>query len=118
MTKQQETIINATLKKQIETTFGLAISSLETKDEVLNFLKEFLTEKEFASLSKRFGILYWLSKKRNYDNIQNNLKASSSTIAHAKMMIKRKTIRNILKKVDADEWADEWSIKIRGFLKH
>ncbi len=105
--------MNPTLKKQIERTLALAINELKNEKEVINFLKDFLTVKELETLSKRFSVAYWLTKKRNYANIQNNLKVSSATIADGRELIKKDSIRKALKRVDADEWADKWSVKIK-----
>jgi uncharacterized protein YerC len=105
--------MNHILKKQIERTLALTFTEFKNEKEVANFLKDFLTIKELETLSKRLSVAYWLTKKRNYANIQNNLKVSSATIAVGKDLLKKDSIRKALKRVDADEWADKWSIKIK-----
>ena len=54
-----------------------------------------------------------LKKKRSYENIKNNLKVSSATIATAEKNIDSKGIKLALKKLEAEEWANVWSEKIK-----
>lgn len=109
--------MNATLKNQIEKTLGIALSDFANEDDALEFFREFLTKKEFIVLSKRLSVVYYLSKKRNYANIQNNLKVSSATVAEARELVKKSAIRKVIKKIDADIWATTWSSRIKGLLK-
>lgn len=109
--------MNQTLKNQIEKTFSLAFLDFKDEKDVLNFLNNFLTKKEFEILSKRLAVIYWLSKKRNYSNIETNLKVSSSTIADCKKLVNNKEVIKIIKKIDADEWAQNWSSRLKELLK-
>ena len=108
--------MNATLKNQIEKTFARVFCEFRNPGEVYNFLKDFLTEKEFTTLSKRLSVVYWLTKKRDYSNIANNLEVSSAAITEAKNLMKKKNVYDAVKKIDADEWADKWSVKIKKLL--
>ncbi len=105
--------MNIILKNQIEKTFAMAISEFKDQSEAILFLKDFLTEKEFSTLSKRLSVIYLLTKKRSYSNVQNNLKVSSATIAEGKELAKKESIMKIIRKIDADEWAEKWSFRIR-----
>lgn len=105
--------MNTTLKKQIEKTLALAFSQLKNEKEILSFLKDFLTNRELEVLSKRLSVAYLLDKGRNYANIQNNLRVSSATIAEGKELVKKVSVKNIIRRVDADLWADKWSEKIK-----
>lgn len=108
--------MNLTLKNQIEKTLALAFLDFKNEKEVLNFLENFLTKKEMETLSKRFAITYWLTKKRSYENISTNLNVSSATISEAVRLLKKENIQKAIKKIDADEWAQKWSSKIKDLL--
>ena len=105
--------MNGTLKNQIEKTLALVFSDFRNKSEAFEFFKDFLTEKELETLAKRLSVAYWLSKKRSYENIKTNLKVSSATIAKVQIDMKKKGFKNAIKKLDADEWAEKWSEKIK-----
>lgn len=106
--------MNETLKKQLEKTFAQTIADLNNQEEAQIFLKDFLTEGELETLSKRLSVAYWLTKKRSYANIQTNLKVSSSTISEINSMKKKEGFKLALKKIEADEWATKWSTKLRS----
>ena len=109
--------MNTTLKNQIEKSFILVISDLKDEKETSEFLKSFLTTKEFENLAKRLSVAYWLAKGRSYENIKTNLTVSSATIAQTHSLLKKDGIKLALKKLDADEWANKWSSRIRELLK-
>lgn len=108
--------MNQTLKKQLEKTLVETISNLSKEDQII-FLKDFLTESELESFSKRLSVAYWLMKKRSYENIQNNLKVSTRTIAQIQNLMKKQGFQKALKNMVAEEWANKWSEKIKGLLK-
>ena len=109
--------MNSILKNQIEKSFALVISDFKDEKEANNFLTDFLSPREFEILSKRLAIAYWLTKKRNYANIQNNLRASSKTIAETLPLLKKASIQKAIKNLDADEWATKWSQKLTNLIK-
>ena len=109
--------MNSTLEKQIKKTLALALSDLKNENEALEFLNDFLTEKEFLNLAKRLSVAYWLGNNRSYDNIKTNLGVSSATIAEIKTLAKKTGVKMTIKKIDADVWADKWSKKIRSLRK-
>ncbi len=109
--------MNSTLENQIKKTLALALSDFKNEKEVLEFLTDFLTEKEFITLAKRLSVAYWLSKSRSYENIKTNLGVSSATIAEIKTQANKGGIKYAIKKVDADIWATKWSEKIRSLQK-
>ncbi len=108
--------MNQTLKKQLEKTLIETISNLN-KDDLNIFLKDFLTDSELESFSKRLSVAYWLRKKRSYENIQNNLKVSTRTIAQIQNLMKKNGFQKALKEMEAEEWANKWSKKIKGIVK-
>jgi uncharacterized protein YerC len=109
--------MNQSLKKEIEKSLAKALKELKDEKEILEFLNNFLTEKELEILSKRLAIIYWLAKKRTVENIENNLKVSKKLVKETSPLLKKKPIQNIIKKIDADVWAEKWSQKIKGLVK-
>ena len=108
--------MNQTLKNQLEKTLIETISNL-SKEDLAVFLKDFLTESELESFSKRLSVAYWLRKKRSYENIQTNLKVSTRTIAQIQNLMKKKGFQKAIKDMEAEEWANIWSEKIKGIVK-
>jgi uncharacterized protein YerC len=108
--------MNQTLKNQLEKTLIETISNL-SKEDLTVFLKDFLTESELESFSKRLSVAYWLRKKRSYENIQTNLKVSTRTIAQIQNLMKKEGFQKALKDMEAEEWANIWSEKIKGIVK-
>lgn len=110
--------INRNLAKQISQLFYNIVADIHNPQEAESFLSDFLTKIEMEALTKRLAIAYWLSKGRHYDNIKTNLAVSSTTVASMAQKIKKnKGLQLALKKISADEWADQWSKKIGRFVK-
>lgn len=110
--RTSEEKINPSLKKQIMSTFAQAISDLRDINETDKFLEDFLTGSEYEAFAKRLAIAYWLKKGRSYNNIKTNLKVSSATIATVQAMMEKNGFKLAIKKVEAEEWANQWAEKI------
>ncbi len=81
-------------------------------------LSDLLTETERVAMMKRLGIAIYLDKSRSYENIKNNLKVSSATIATVAETMGNPGIIEVIKRIKAEEWASDWSNKIsRGLRK-
>lgn len=93
------------------------ISDLHGQDEMEKFLNDFLTESEIEVFSKRFAIAYWLKKDRSYENIKQNLKVSSATIASVAQMAKKPGFQLGIRKLEAEEWANKWADRIKKVIK-
>jgi uncharacterized protein YerC len=109
--------LNPSLKNQIAKTFSQTIADLKDPAETEQFLKDFLNESEYESFAKRLAIAYWLKKGRSYNNIKDNLKVSSATIATVQQMVGKEGFRLAIKKIEAEEWANQWAEKIKKFIK-
>ncbi len=109
--------VNQSLEKELYHTLHQAIADLKDPQEVQTFLKAYLSEAEHATLAKRVAVSYWLDKKRSYENIHENLKVSSATIAVIQNSMKEPGVRLALQKIKAEEWANVWTQKIRKFVK-
>src|SRR3989344_2778550 len=108
--------INSTLKKQINFTLAQTFADIKSPEEADIFLSSFFTDAEVEAFSKRLAVGYWLKKGRSYTNIKENLKVSSATIAAVQNMIKHPGFELALKKMEAEEWANQWSDKIKKFV--
>lgn len=108
--------INSSLKKQIEQTFLQLIVDTKTIEEASIIYHDILSTSELETFIKRLAIAYWLKKGRSYANIKENLKVSSATIASVQEMMKTKGFELALKKIEAEEWANQWSEKIKKFV--
>lgn len=105
--------LNNILKKEIIKSFIQTLDDLKNFKEKEMFLNSFFNTIELETYAKRLAIFYWLKKKRNYQNIKNNLKVSSATIANLEKDINSPGIKLALKKMEAEEWANIWSEKIK-----
>lgn len=114
--RRSENKLNTSFKRQIEKTFAQTISDLKDISEAHIFFKDFFTDSEYETFAKRLAIAYWLSKGRSYKNIKQNLKVSSATIAEVKMAMEKPGFQLALKKIEAEEWANVWSEKIKKYI--
>jgi TrpR-related protein YerC/YecD len=110
--------LNESLKKQITQEFVQTLLDLKTDEEVKIFLKDFFNDSELDTFAKRLAVAYWLKKGRSYNNIKDNLKVSSATIATVQSTINTPGMKLALKKMEAEEWANKWSEKIKSFVKN
>lgn len=107
----------SSLKNQIAKTLSQTISDLNGFEETHKFLGDFFNESEFETFAKRLAVAYWLKKGRSYANIKQNLKVSSATIASIQNEMDKPGFKLALKKLEAEEWASQWSEKIKKFVK-
>ncbi len=115
--RTSEKVLNPSLKKQIESVFSQTIADLKDITEAKVFLNDFFNESENEAFSKRLAIAYWLKKKRSYNNIKENLKVSSATIASVQSAMNKQGYKLALKKIEAEEWANQWAEKIKKFVR-
>lgn len=109
--------INPTLKKQIEGIFIQSVADMRDFNETKKFLQDFLTDSEIDAFSKRIAIAYWLKNGRSYRNIKENIKVSSATIASVQSDMQKPGFQLALKKIEAEEWANQWAEKIKKIVK-
>jgi len=109
--------VNPSLKKQLLRTFSQMIDDLKDPKEIEIFLTDFFDEAELEKYVKRISIAYWLKKGRDSENIKRNLLATSKEITEAEKSLKKGGVRLALKKIEAEEWANVWSEKIKKFKK-
>lgn len=101
------------LQKELNNTFFQTLEDIRTKEHFEIFLNDFLTPEELHMFVKRLGIAYWLKKKRTYENIKTNLHVTTSEIKAVEKKLNTKGIKLALKYLEATEWANVWSEKIK-----
>lgn len=109
--------VNNILEKQVDQMWNLMLVDIKTPQEAEKIMSAILTTTELSAISKRLAVGYWLTKKRSYENIKQNLKVSSATIAVVQQGLKSEGWKLALKKVMAEEWATFAEEKIRSMLK-
>jgi mannose/fructose/N-acetylgalactosamine-specific phosphotransferase system component IIB len=105
--------MNPSLKRQLVRTFSQMLTDLTRPSEVESFLKDFFDEVEFEKYIKRLAIAYWLKKGRDKENIKRNLSATPKEITEAQESLKKEGVKLALKKIEAEEWANQWAEKIK-----
>ena len=97
--------------------FNQAVCDFKSPEEIDKFLKDFFTDAEYETFAKRLAVAYWLKKGRSYANIRDNLKVSSATVSSVQSIMDKPGFKSALKKVEAEEWANQWAEKIKKFIK-
>ncbi|MBI2008506.1 hypothetical protein HYS82_02510 [Candidatus Amesbacteria bacterium] len=54
---------------------------------------------------------------RSYENIKDNVKVSSATIAAVQQEMKREGWKMAMEKIMAEEWATKWNDKIKSLVQ-
>lgn len=93
------------------------LDDLKDKREIEKFLTDFFDEDELEKYIKRISTVYWLKKGRDTENIKRNLQVTSKEISNAERLLKKDGIKLAIKKIEADEWANQWVEKIQKFRK-
>jgi uncharacterized protein YerC len=109
--------MNSSLKRQLLRTFTQMIDDLKDKKEIEKFFTDFFSEEEFEKYIKRLAVTYWLKKGRDAENIKRNLLATPKEISEAKELLKKEGVKLAIKKIEAEEWANQWVEKIKKFTK-
>lgn len=112
-----ENKLNTSFKNQIIKTFAQTLIDLKNPEEMNKFLTDFFNDSELETFAKRLSVAYWLKKGRSYENIKNNLKVSSATIATIEKLSKKPGFALAIKKMEAEEWANKWAEKIQKLIK-
>jgi uncharacterized protein YerC len=93
------------------------LEDLRNQKEIETFLIDFFDNKELEKYTKRLAVAYWLKKGRDKANIMQNLHASLGDVKRTKKLLNKEGIKLALKKIEAEEWANQWSEKIKKFTK-
>jgi uncharacterized protein YerC len=109
--------LNKNIEKQILGLLYQVLNDLKSEEEVTTVMNDILSETEKLAVAKRLAIATFLDKGRSYENIRETLKVSSATIASVQEMIGNPGFQLALRKVKAEEWADQWGEKISNLFK-
>ena len=109
--------LNKNIEKQIFAILYQVINDLKSEGEVTTVINDLLSETEKSAVAKRLAIATFLDKGRSYENIRETLKVSSATIASVQAAMGNPGFQLALRKVKAEEWADQWSDKISKLFK-
>lgn len=101
---------------RLEALFVQTLTDLKNPAETQEFIDSFFFPSEKENFVKRLALVYWLKKQRPYSIIKENLKVSSATISTAQSLLKKSGVQNAVKKIEAEEWASQWSEKIKKFV--
>lgn len=101
------------LQKEIIDTFFQTLEDIKTKKDFEIFFKDFFNDQELETYVKRLAIAYWLKKGRGHENIMQNLHASLTDVKKTEKIMNTPGIKLALKKMEAEEWANVWSEKIK-----
>lgn len=110
--------LNPETKREI---FGLlyqVVVDLKSPKEAAIFFGDLLSDSELMALAKRLGAAYYLQEGRNYEDIKDELKLSSATIASIEKEIKNsRGFKLALAKIEAEKWASGWEKKIKSLFR-
>ncbi len=109
--------LNKTIESQLEKMFWGILAETDNPESIKLLLSDILTEGEKTAILKRIGIAVYLDKRRSYEDIKNNIKVSSATIASVAEKLGNQGWQEIIKMIKAEEWASEWSDKLSGRIK-
>lgn len=104
--------INKTLEKQLLEMFYSVLAEIDSPEELKTVLGDILTQAERSAVLKRLGIALYLDKGRSYEDVKNNIKVSSATIATVAENLGNEGWQNVIRRVKAEAWAEEWTEKI------
>ena len=109
--------INKTLENQLDQMFSQVLAEIDSPEEIRTILEDVLTAGEKTAVLKRLGIALYLDKGRSYEDVKNNIKVSSATIATVAENLGNSGWQEMIKRIKAEEWASEWTEKISGKIK-
>lgn len=109
--------INRTLEKQLSQMFYQVLSEITSPEDMQAVMSDFLTEAERSAVLKRLGIALYLDKGRSYEDVKNNIKVSSATIASVAENVGNSGWQEVIRRIKAEEWASDWTEKITAGIR-
>ena len=109
--------LNKNIEKQLTAMLYGILSELSTPEEIAMVLGDLLTDVERTAMIKRLGIAVYLDKGRSYEDIKNNIKVSSATVASVAGALGNSGWQEMIKRIKAEEWAEQWTDKISKGIK-
>lgn len=109
--------LNKNIEKQLsEMMYGI-LAELSNPEDIKMVMNDVLTEGERMAAIKRLGIAVYLDKGRSYEDVKNNIKVSSATIASVAENLGNSGWQEMIRRIKAEEWATKWSNKITDRIK-
>lgn len=112
-----QTPINKTLERQLGEMFYQVLAEINSPEDLKTIFEDVLTEGERIAVLKRLGIALYLDKGRSYEDVKNNIKVSSATIATVAENLGNAGWQEMIRRIKAEEWANDWTDKISGKIK-
>jgi len=109
--------LNKTIEKQLSDMLYGVLAEMKSPEEIKMVMSDLLTEAERTSTMKRLGIALYLDKGRNYEDVKNNIKVSSATIASVAGALGNQGWQEMIRRIKAEEWAEEWTNKLTKRIK-
>jgi len=109
--------LNKNLEIQLKKMWYGLLAEMQSPEEVEELLINLLTDAERIAIYKRLGIGLYLDKGRSYEDIKNNIKVSSATIAAVAENVSKPGFQEAIRRIKADEWAEDWSNRISQRIK-
>lgn len=109
--------LNKNLEKQLKKMWYGLLAEMNSVKEIEELLIDLLTEAERVAIYKRLGIGLYLDKGRSYEDIKNHIKVSSATIAAVAENVSKPGFQEAIRRIKADEWAEDWSNRISRRIK-
>jgi len=113
MTKISRRFLNKELENHIFELFLKTIVEIRNSDDARNFIEDLLSPTERVMLIKRLAIAVLLTKGYTYDDIDDTLKVSRSTIMNVSIWLKNgksgytKAVKKILETQKRKEFIDK-----------
>lgn len=107
--------MNISLKRQLVRSLSQLISDIKKREDAELILNDLLDNEELEKLIKRVFTAYWLKKGRDMENITRNLEISKKTVEEVSGILHKKGVKLAIKYIEADEWANVWTEKIKKF---
>lgn len=104
--------LNKNLENQIRQMLVGTLCEVDSPKVMEVILGDLLTNTERVAMMKRLGIAIYLDKGRSYEDIKNNLKVSSATIASVAETMGNPGMVEVIKRIKAEAWASDWTDKI------
>jgi uncharacterized protein YerC len=111
-------VMSEPIENEIRQLLSQIIADIRSENEAQVLISNLLTETEQLAVAKRLAIALFLKRGQSYENIKQSLKVSSATVAKVQESLDTPGVRLALRKVETDEWAEEWAGKLsKAFSK-
>ncbi len=108
--------LTSKIRREILVCLYQLIADLNSEKEAANFCQQLLSPAEQIALAKRLAILWALKKGQKYSQIRSQFHISPATIAKLQAELNRPGVLEILRHLEAEEWATRWEKKIKNIL--